>query len=398
MSYGNSNYKGVYPSAYNGVFGVSNVGCWSLNYDDAGYVDIPVWEAAAGDSIVFTMEFTGSNGDYQYIFDGSGSPRAYLAANGANWGFSSTQMDVTVDGLDVSSGDAIPVGVTFDVSIIFKTAGRIDKIGRYNSSDQQYFSGMLRTILMRSPTDVRNYEALISGIRPSTLVLEDSSGGQNGTLVNFPVGNEWKPVTCPTTRCWIPHFGATTASIVIPLWVSGNGSGTVSFEVNFLRDNGNRYQLCMSHTAASQGWIGLERGVFQWDPRYDEVYIDGVLTASGTKSVVYNQEYTIVAKDTTNAIGIGELGNGYTGGGSTWYLEGGLRHVSFSDSADPTLNRYYPGTVSSIYRPNSSEPYIDTSNNAAHGVLSGFQPPVWEETECRGPIAREYDLAYTEEY
>ncbi len=199
--------------------------------------------------------------------------------------------------------------------------------------------------------------------------------------------------------CWIPHFFSETSTIKIPRFVSGAGTGSIECYVQFTADTGNRYQLCMSHDTASQGWWGLEYGVFRWDSRYDEVYIDGKLTAANTLAVVYDQLYHIVLRDTTSAIGIGELGNGYTGGGSTWFMRGVLRDIHFRDTADPSLDRYYHGIVRSVTEPLESEPYVDSSANAAHGVLSGFPTQAWRAIPCVPPSPpRTYDVAYTGEY
>ncbi len=202
-------------------------------------------------------------------------------------------------------------------------------------------------------------------------------------------------------RCWIPHFFSEASTIDIPLFVSGVGTGSIECEVQFTSDTGNRYQLCMSHNTASQGWWGLENGLFRWDTRYNEVYIDGVLSTNGVEAVVYDQLYRIRLVDTDASIGIGELGNGYTGGGATWFMRGVLKNIAFKDSANPSLDRFYKGIVKSDTRPLESEPYIDESPNAAHGVLSGFPTLAWREVPCDLPLppyTGAYVSSYTEEY
>ncbi len=199
-------------------------------------------------------------------------------------------------------------------------------------------------------------------------------------------------------RCWLPVFGIVPGcSIDIPLWTSGNGTGVIEFEVNFAEDNGNRYQLCMSHSGGSQGWFGLERSKFRWDTRYDEVYIDGVLATNNGVSVVYGQSYLIKLVDTSAAIGIGEFGSGWTGGGAdTWYMTGGMRNIYLTDTADPTLNRHYPGILKQVARPTTTN-YPEQNGN--DGTLERFPASgAWEATTCSPLTVNSYAPAYTEEY
>lgn len=158
---------------------------------------IPVIDLAVGESVDFFITgYDGPSTSNTYIADGAGGAGGrgyvYIASNGV-FDYNSAIMSATVDGTPISPGNSFPNTGGGDqvISITASAAVTFSKIGCRVTNNETWAWGIKSVIFKNSGgTAIRDYDPSATG--GTGLVLEDTVGSNDGTLVNFPGDNsQW---------------------------------------------------------------------------------------------------------------------------------------------------------------------------------------------------------------
>lgn len=178
-----------------------------LNLDGSDqYVDVSPINYEIGDAIEVTVfGFSGSGGASRYILDSdsgltSSRPFLLVRADGTFQFNASSLTNVRIDGVPVDNSVTIFPTDGGDHIITAETyrSVRIAKIGSKFDSIQPWNAGIKNVRVSRSGADVNHWnKQVLSGANDT--VLDDTVGGNDGTLVNFPTDNsQWIFYSAPS--------------------------------------------------------------------------------------------------------------------------------------------------------------------------------------------------------